>query len=72
MGDSFGFVDLADSVIGFKHALPRLAKALGGVRFKIVAMGSSSTSGRGDVVPYPHRLEMCLRIHYDMDKYPDR
>jgi hypothetical protein len=32
---------------------------------RIVAMGSSSTAGRGDVVPYPHRLEMNLRVQYD-------
>ncbi|WP_244443264.1 SGNH/GDSL hydrolase family protein [Bradyrhizobium sp. Ai1a-2] len=49
-------------MIAFKYPLPRLAAALrAGGPVKIVAMGSSSTAGRGDVVPYPHRLEMHLR-----------
>lgn len=72
MVDSFVFADLPDEVIGFKHALPCLAKAIGRAgAVKIVAMGSSSTSGRGDVVPYPHRLEMYLRAHYDKDESCD-
>ena len=33
-------------------------------------MGSSSTAGRADVVPYPHRLEQYLRAKYDRDKFP--
>jgi len=62
MVDELAFADLPDEVIGFKHPLPRLAKALRGEDpVKIVAMGSSSTAGREDVVPYPHRLEMYLR-----------
>jgi hypothetical protein len=62
MVDNFAFADLPDEVIGFKYPFPRLAEALrGGGRVKIIAMGSSSTAGRGDVVPYPYRLEMCLR-----------
>jgi hypothetical protein len=71
MGDSFGFADLADNVIGDMscRASPRHSAAVG--RCKIVAKGSSSTSGRGDVVPHPYRLEICLRAHYDMDEYPD-
>lgn len=62
MADSFVFADLPDEVIGFKYPLPRLAKALrGDDRVRIVAMGSSSTAGRADVVPYPYWLEMYLR-----------
>jgi len=62
MVDSFVFADLPDDVIGFKYPLPCLAKALRkGGPIRIVAMGSSSTAGRGDVSPYPHRLEMYLR-----------
>ncbi len=34
---------------------------------KIVAIGSSSTAGEGDIVPYPYRLEVALR-----DKYKNR
>jgi lysophospholipase L1-like esterase len=63
MTDSLSPADLPDDVIGFKYPLPNLARALksGGV-VRIVAMGSSSTAGRGnDVVPYPARLEMYLR-----------
>jgi hypothetical protein len=37
---------------------------------RIVAMGSSSTSGRADVVPYPHRLEMYLRAEYQQ-RFPN-
>ncbi|MFX9377564.1 SGNH/GDSL hydrolase family protein, partial [Acinetobacter baumannii] len=39
-----------------------LARAIaGGGPIKIVAMGSSSTAGRADVLPYPYWLEMYLR-----------
>lgn len=31
---------------------------------RIVAIGSSSTAGEGDVVPYPHRLELALRKRF--------
>jgi hypothetical protein len=31
---------------------------------KIAALGSSSTAGEGNIVPYPHRLEMMLRQSY--------
>jgi hypothetical protein len=48
-----------------KYPLPRFAAALLGKELvKIVAMGSSSTAGREDVVPYPSRLEMYLRRKY--------
>ena len=62
MVDDFVFADLPDEVIGFKYPLPHLAAALRrGGPVKIVAMGSSSTAGRGDVLPYPYWLEMYLR-----------
>jgi len=62
MVDNFVFADLPDQVIGFEYPLPRLADAIRkGGPIKIVAMGSSSTAGRADVPPYPHRLEMYLR-----------
>jgi len=62
MVDNFVFADLPDNVIGFKYPLPCLARAIrGGGPIRIVAMGSSSTAGRADVPPYPHRLEMYLR-----------
>jgi acyl-CoA thioesterase-1 len=49
----------------FEHALPILAKSLKRQRkIKIVAIGSSSTAGEGDIVPYPLRLEMSLRAAF--------
>lgn len=62
MVDSFAFADLPDDVIGLRYPLPRLAAAIrSGGPVRIVAMGSSSTAGRADVVPFPHWLEMYLR-----------
>ncbi|MCA6107328.1 SGNH/GDSL hydrolase family protein [Bradyrhizobium cenepequi] len=62
MIENFADAELPDQLIGFKYPLSRLAAALrANGRVKIVAMGSSSTAGREDVVPYPYRLEMYLR-----------
>jgi hypothetical protein len=64
--------DIPAELIGFKYPLPHLAKALlGATPVRIVAMGSSSTSGRADVVPYPHRLEMYLRVRYGEQQFPN-
>ena len=42
----------------FRHAVPRLSGRLAGVgAIKIAAIGSSTTAGEGDIVPYPQRLE---------------
>jgi hypothetical protein len=63
MVDSFSLAELPNEVIGFNYPLPKLAAALGhGGPVKIVAMGSSSTAGRADVVPFPYWLEMYLRV----------
>jgi lysophospholipase L1-like esterase len=49
----------------FRHGMPRLAGRLAGVgAIKIAAIGSSTTAGEGNIVPYPHRLETALRAHY--------
>jgi hypothetical protein len=65
MVDNFAYADLPDEIIGFQYPLPHMAHALGnGAPIKIVAIGSSSTAGREDVVPYPYRLEMYLRVAY--------
>lgn len=65
MSDSFGEGDFPAEFISFKYPLPRFAAALRGKEpVKIVAMGSSSTAGREDVVAYPARLEMYLRRKY--------
>jgi hypothetical protein len=61
MVDDFAVADLPDSVIGFKYPFLRFAAALRKAPVRIVAMGSSSTAGRENVVPYPHWLEMYLR-----------
>jgi len=61
MIDNFALADLPDEVIGFKYPLRRLAAALRKEPVRMVAMGSSSTAGREDVVPYPHWMEMYLR-----------
>jgi acyl-CoA thioesterase-1 len=55
-------------LVRFKHPLPNLARVLGSQRkIRIVAIGSSSTAGEGDIVPYPSRLQMALR-----KQFPDR
>ena len=49
----------------FVHRLPNFTKRLvGGGPVKIVALGSSSTSGEGSIVPYPVRLEAAMRAKY--------
>jgi hypothetical protein len=55
-------------LVRFKYPLPHLAQALKSQRrIRIVAIGSSSTAGEGDIVPYPSRLQMALR-----KKFSDR
>jgi hypothetical protein len=64
--------DIPGELISFGYPLPNLAKALvGKTPVRIVAMGSSSTAGRGDVVPYPHRLEMYLRVEFGEERFPN-
>jgi lysophospholipase L1-like esterase len=48
-----------------RHRLVHLASALAAGRTAtIVAIGSSSTAGEGDVTPYPQLLESTLRADY--------
>jgi acyl-CoA thioesterase I len=55
-------------VVRFQYGLRHLTRALNDRRkIKIVAIGSSSTAGEGDVMPFPHRLELALRR-----RFPDR
>jgi hypothetical protein len=71
MPDTPPEVDVPAEFISLKYPLPHLAEALRDkASVRIVAMGSSSTAGREDVVPYPHRLEMYLRVPYK-DRFPD-
>lgn len=54
--------DLHLDLVGFNYPLPHLAQSLKSRRkTRVVAIGSSSTAGEGDIVPYPCRLEMALR-----------
>jgi len=65
MSESLPAVDIPQDIIALKYPLRRFLDALRGEGpARIVAMGSSSTAGRADVVPYPARLEMYLRQHY--------
>jgi acyl-CoA thioesterase I len=68
MPDAPARCDIPDELIRLKQQLPHLVQALKDQRkIKIVAIGSSSTAGEGDVVPYPYRLELALR-----NRFPDR
>src|SRR3954471_20578466 len=49
--------------IPFEHGLTHFALSLRG-RAKIVAIGSSSTGGRGGIKPYPERLLPLLQPQY--------
>lgn len=52
-------------LFNFKYSLPHLADSLKRQRkIRIVAIGSSSTAGEGEVVPYPLRLQMLLRERF--------
>ena len=72
MPDTAPEVDFPSELVSLKYPLPYLMKALvGETAIRIVAMGSSSTAGRGDVVPYPHRLEMYLRAGFGEERFPN-
>src|SRR6059058_6215859 len=65
MSDNASDGDIPAEFVTLKYPLPRFAAALlGKDPVRIVAMGSSSTAGREDVVPYPYRAEMYLRRKY--------
>jgi hypothetical protein len=52
-------------LVRFKHPLPHLTSRLSnGGPVKIVAFGSSSTAGEGQIVPYPAHLELELRARF--------
>lgn len=50
--------------IPFEHGLFQFAQGLTIGRPRIVAIGSSTTSGEGDVKPYPERLHALLQARY--------
>jgi hypothetical protein len=72
MFDTFSDGDIPIELIVLRHPFPHFVNALSGdTVVRVVAMGSSSTAGRGDVVPYPHWLEMYLRVEYAQRRYPN-
>jgi GDSL-like Lipase/Acylhydrolase family len=65
MPDHLPPIEFPSAIIDLKYPLMRLRQAFGGKGpVRIVAMGSSSTAGRVDIVPYPYRLEMYLRQYF--------
>jgi acyl-CoA thioesterase I len=65
MAEIQGHCDTHQDIVGFKYPFPHLTRSLKLQRkIKIVAIGSSSTAGEGDVVPYPARLELLLRAAF--------
>jgi lysophospholipase L1-like esterase len=57
--------DLPASLIRFDRPLFHLAKQLEGAGpVNIVAIGSSTTAGEGDIPPYPARLQAALRRRF--------
>ncbi|UWU88965.1 SGNH/GDSL hydrolase family protein [Bradyrhizobium sp. CB1015] len=73
MSDNLPTVEFPAAIVDLTYPLMRLRQALDGKGpVRIVAMGSSSTAGRADVVPYPYRLEMYLRQYFkDVVPRPD-
>jgi len=54
--------DTHPDLTGFKYPFPNLMRSLKRQRrTRIVAIGSSSTAGEGDLLPFPARLEVLLR-----------
>src|SRR5690242_3838518 len=50
--------------ISFEHGLTQFAQSLTRGHAKVVAIGSSSTEGRGDIAAYPGRLLSFLQKQY--------
>ena len=50
--------------IPFEHGLTHFAQSLTRGQAKIVAIGSSSTVGHGNIKPYPERLKSFLKAEY--------
>ena len=65
MADAPRTCDTAPDLVNFRFPLPHLKQALQRKRkIKIVAIGSSSTAGEANIVPYPCRLELALRDRF--------
>jgi hypothetical protein len=71
MPDALPPCNIPTELVRFKYPLPHLTAALKGpAAVKIVAIGSSSTAGREDVLPYPCRLELNLRKRFNNQTDP--
>jgi lysophospholipase L1-like esterase len=65
MPDSPSPVVIPGQPVPFRHAMARLRERLAGTgAIKIAAIGSSSTIGTNNIVPYPQRLETALRTRF--------
>ena len=73
MPDNLPTIEVPAAIVDLKYPLAHFREALSGQGpVQIVAMGSSSTAGLRNVVPYPARLELYLRKHYkDDDPHPN-
>ena len=57
--------DTHTDLFNFSYELPHFAESLKKQgKINVVAIGSSSTAGEGDVVPYPARLATLLQEHF--------
>ena len=62
MSESAPSVVVPGQPVPFQHPMSRLRERLAGAgAVKIAAIGSSSTAGTDNIVPYPQRLEAALR-----------
>ena len=70
MSDNLPAIEFPAAIVDLKIPLDNLRTALSGKGpVRIVAMGSSSTAGLGNVVAYPARLELYLRKHFKDDDH---
>jgi hypothetical protein len=68
MTDNLPTLEFPAAIVDLQYPVPNFRKALSGRGpVRIVAMGSSSTAGLGNIVAYPARLELYLRKHYKDD-----
>ncbi|MCP3469570.1 SGNH/GDSL hydrolase family protein [Bradyrhizobium sp. CCGUVB1N3] len=68
MSDNLPTIEFPAAIVDLKFPLDNFRTALAGKGpVRIVAMGSSSTAGLGNVVAYPARLELYLRKHFKDD-----
>jgi acyl-CoA thioesterase I len=68
MPDALQPCDPHSDLVKFSYPLPHLADSLKRRRrIKVVAIGSSSTAGEDNLIPFPPRLELALR-----KRFPDR